>query len=172
MSAPADLARTVEDLGATVPAPIEHPFAGAEEVRWIAPARLPDACRAARDAGYFFESMTCVDRLAGHGAFELIYTFNHFESSSSSRVVWRVWAPAGESVPTASGVFGAANWNERETWELYGVTFAGHPNLTWLLLPEGTEWRPLLKSFTAPPPSVYDDSQQTPAVHDDPPAHH
>ena len=172
MSAPADLARAVEDLGATVAAPIEHPFAGAVEVRWIAPARLPDACRAARDAGYFFESLTCVDRLAGHGAFELIYTFDRFEAPPSGRVAWRVWAPAGESVPTVSGVFGAADWNERETWELYGVTFAGHPNLTWLLLPEGTEWRPLLKSFTAPPPSAYDDSRQTTAAHDDAAAQH
>ena len=170
MSAPAEMAQAAERLGATVPAPIEHPLTGAAEVRWIAPGRLPDACRLVREAGYFFESLTCVDRLAAHGAFELIYTFNRFEASPS-RVAWRVWCPAGESVPTVSGVFGAANWNEREAWELYGVTFAGHPNLTWLLLPEGTEWRPLLKSFTAPPASRYDDSQQAPTPPDDHAAH-
>ncbi len=170
MSAPAEIALAAERLGATVPAPIEHPLAGAAEVRWIAPGRLPDACRIVRDAGYFFESLTCVDRLAGHGAFELIYTFNRYEASASSRVAWRVWSPAGESVPTVSGVFGAANWNEREAWELYGVTFAGHPNLTWLLLPEGTEWRPLLKSFTGPPASRYDDSQRSSPAPDDEPA--
>ena len=172
MNAPADVARAVEQLDATVPAPFEHPFSGAAETRWIAPGRLPDACRVVRDAGYFFESLTCVDRIAGHGAFELIYTFNRFEAPPGARVVWRVWAPHDQPVPTVSHVFGAANWNEREAWELYGIVFAGHPNLTWLLLPEGTEWRPLLKSFTAPPASVYDDSRQAPALRDDDPAQH
>ena len=172
MSTPAELARAAEALGATVPPPFEHPFAGAVEVRWIAPGRLADACRLVRDAGYFFESLTCVDRLDPHGVFELIYTFNTF-GSASSRLVWRVWAPRDRPVPTVSGIFGAAAWNEREAWELYGVAFAGHPELTWLLLPEGTPWHPLLKSFTAPPASEYDDSLRAPpAAIDEQPAQH
>jgi NADH:ubiquinone oxidoreductase subunit C len=171
VSAPAEIARAVEALGAVVPAPTAHPFAGAVEVRWIAPGRLVEACRVVRDAGYFFESLTCVDRLDPHGVFELIYTFNRYESPG--RVAFRVWAPKDEAVPTVSGVFGGANWNEREAWELFGVGFAGHPHLTWLLLPEDTAWRPLLKSFTAPPPSTYDDSLTAPAAAaDDQPAHH
>jgi NADH-quinone oxidoreductase subunit C len=157
--------KAVEALGATVPAPTDHPFAGAVEVRWVAPERIADACRVARDADYFFESLTCVDRVEPHGVFELIYTFNRW--GLPSRVAFRVWAPKDRPVPTVSGVFGAANWNEREAWELYGIAFKGHPNLTWLLLPEGTEFRPLLKSFKAPPPSVYDDSLQAPEPADD-----
>ncbi len=171
MSTPAEVARALEALGVTVPAPTEHPLAGAAEVRWIAPARIADACRVLRDADYFFESMTCVDRLAPHGAFELIYTFNRW--GLPSRVALRVWTPPEAPVPTVSGVFGAADWNEREAWEFYGIRFEGHPNLSWLLLPEGTEWRPLLKSFTAPPPSAYDDSLQAPpAASDAEPAQH
>ena len=162
MSAPADIVRTLDEQGLAVPAPIEHPFAGAVEVRWVAPDRIAEACRLLRDADYFFESLTCVDRLEAHGAFELIYTFNRW--GLPSRVACRVWAPEGRPVPTVSGVFGGADWNEREAWEFYGVTLAGHPNLTWLLLPEGTEFRPLLKSFTAPPPSPYDDSLRAPAA--------
>ena len=73
-------------------------------------------------------------------------------------MAYRGWVPKDVAVPTLSGVYGIAAWNEREAWELFGVAFAGHPNLTWLLLPEGTEFRPLLKSFTQPPPSIYDDS--------------
>jgi NADH-quinone oxidoreductase subunit C len=165
LSAPADVAGALEALGATVPPPSEHPFAGAAEVRWIAPDRLVDACRAVREAGYFFESMTCVDRLDPHGVFELIYTFNRFEAAG--RLALRVWAPGDRPVPSVSGVFGAADWNEREAWEFYGIVFEGHPNLTWLLLPEGTEFRPLLKSFTAPPASIYDDSLAPPPPTDD-----
>lgn len=178
MSAPADLAAAVDAQGWSVAAPLEQPLAGAVEVRWVAPGRLPDACRLAREAGYFFESLTCVDRLDPHGVFELIYTFNRFEASATSRVAWRVWTPRDQSVPSVSHIFGAAAWNEREAWELYGVSFAGHPGLTWLLLPEGTAWHPLLKSFTAPPPSEFDDSLTAPSVpppaaqHDDQPAQH
>jgi len=160
LSAPADLARALDELGLTVPAPAELPFHGAAETRWVPPARIVEACRAFRDAGYFFESLTCVDRLAAHGVFELIYTFNQWRLPG--RVALRVWAPQDTPVPTVSGVFGGADWNEREAWEFYGVVFAGHPNLTWLLLPEGTAFRPLLKSFTAPPPSEYDDSLTPP----------
>jgi NADH-quinone oxidoreductase subunit C len=156
LSAPADVVKALDELGVTVPAPTEHPFSGALEVRWVAPERIAEACRVLRDADYFFESLTCVDRLEAHGVFELVYTFNRW--GLPSRVACRVWAPKDRSVPTVSGVFGGADWNEREAWEFYGITFAGHPNLTWLLLPEGTEFRPLLKSFTAPPPSTYDDS--------------
>jgi NADH-quinone oxidoreductase subunit C len=171
LSAPAEVIRAVEALGAAVAAPVEHPFLGAAEVRWIQAGRIADACRVVRDAGYFFESMTCVDRLKDHGAFELIYTFNRWDAPD--RVVFRVWAPQGQPVPTVSGVFGAASWNEREVWEFYGLAFEGHPNLTWLLLPEGTEFRPLLKSFTAPPASIYDDSMKAPVPEDErQPPHH
>jgi NADH-quinone oxidoreductase subunit C len=51
------------------------------------------------------------------------------------------------SVPTLSGVWRGANWHERETWELYGVTFEGHPHLVKLLLPEAFEGFPLRKDF-------------------------
>jgi NADH-quinone oxidoreductase subunit C len=74
--------------------------------------------------------------------------------------------PKGEAVPSLSGVYGIAAWNEREAWEFYGLDFTNHPNLTWLLLPEDTEFHPLLKSFTAPPPSIYDDSMNPSAKAD------
>jgi len=160
LGAPAELAQLLEARGWTVPPPVPHPMSGVALSRWIAPEHLVAAAQTARDAGFFFESMTCVDRLDPHGVFELIYTLNRWESAA--RVGLRVWAPRGAPVPTLGGVYRIADWNEREAWELFGIEFAGHPNLTWLLLPEGTEFRPLLKSFTAPPPSSYDDSLNPP----------
>jgi len=83
-----------------------------------------------------------------------------------------VWTPQDQPVPSLAGVYAIAEWNEREAWELFGVGFTCHPTLTWLLLPEGTEFRPLLKSFTAPPPSLYDDSLAPAAPeHDDARSH-
>jgi len=168
LAVPAELALQLEQRGWVVPAPIEHPIGGVTESRWIAPAHLVAAAEAAQAAGYVYESLTCVDRLDPHGAFELIVTLNRWDAPA--RVAYRVWTPRDQPVPSLAGVYAMAEWNEREAWELFGVCFAGHPNLTWLLLPEGTEFRPLLKSFTAPPPSIYDDSL-TPAAPENDDAH-
>jgi NADH-quinone oxidoreductase subunit C len=50
-------------------------------------------------------------------------------------------------LPTATTVYKGANWHERETHEMFGVRFDGHPNLIPLLLPEGFEGTPLRKDF-------------------------
>lgn len=51
------------------------------------------------------------------------------------------------SAPTWSAVYLGANWHERETWEMFGITFTGHPNLTHLYLPGEFEGYPLRKDF-------------------------
>lgn len=51
------------------------------------------------------------------------------------------------SLPTATGVYAGAAWHERETHEMFGVGFPGHPHLVPLLLPEGFEGHPLRKEF-------------------------
>ncbi|MFE7121057.1 NADH-quinone oxidoreductase subunit C, partial [Streptomyces sp. NPDC057654] len=53
-------------------------------------------------------------------------------------------APA---LPTAVGVYAGAAWHERETHEMFGVDFTGHPHLVPLLLPDGFEGHPLRKDF-------------------------
>ena len=51
------------------------------------------------------------------------------------------------SVPTISDLYPGADWHERETWELFGIRFGGHPQLVKLLLPEQFEGNPLRKDF-------------------------
>jgi NADH-quinone oxidoreductase subunit C len=53
----------------------------------------------------------------------------------------------GGSLPTLTEIWAGANWHERETYEMFGLTFDGHPNLLPLLLPEGFEGHPLRKDF-------------------------
>ncbi len=50
-------------------------------------------------------------------------------------------------LPTATGVFAGASWHERETAEMFGIGFTGHPNLVPLLLPDGFVGQPLRKEF-------------------------
>jgi NADH-quinone oxidoreductase subunit C len=49
--------------------------------------------------------------------------------------------------PSITSLYPGANWHERETYEMFGVVFEGHPRLVHLYLPEDFEGRPLLKSF-------------------------
>ena len=51
------------------------------------------------------------------------------------------------TVPTISDLYPGADWHERETWELFGIRFDGHPQLVKLLLPEQFEGNPLRKDF-------------------------
>jgi NADH-quinone oxidoreductase subunit C len=57
---------------------------------------------------------------------------------------------AAPACPSISGLYAGAHWHERETYEMFGVVFAGHPNLVNLYLPEDFEGHPLLKSFKLP----------------------
>ena len=50
-------------------------------------------------------------------------------------------------MPTWVGVYAGANWHEREAWEMFGIRFAGHPDLRHLYLPTDFEGHPLRKDF-------------------------
>ncbi len=76
-------------------------------------------------------------------------------------VVLSLWSPArkvglllrthvpgeGGRLPTLTDLWVGANWHERETFEMFGIDFDGHPNLVPLLLPDGFEGNPLRKEF-------------------------
>jgi len=53
----------------------------------------------------------------------------------------------GGRLPTLTDLWPGASWHERETYEMFGVVFDGHPNLVPLLLPDGFEGNPLRKEF-------------------------
>ncbi|HUS08122.1 MAG TPA: NADH-quinone oxidoreductase subunit C [Bryobacteraceae bacterium] len=78
--------------------------------------------------------------------FEVIYFLYSYSLNVRVRVKTRV--ADGEKPPSITGVFPGANWLEREVFDMFGIEFAGHPNMIRILLPE--EWRghPLRKDYS------------------------
>ena len=69
-----------------------------------------------------------------------------FSTTHDHSVRVKVRLPAGETVlPTISDIYPTANWHERETFDFYGIDFAGHPDLTRILLPADWQGHPLRK---------------------------
>ena len=77
--------------------------------------------------------------------FDVVY---HLLSlSHNQRLRLKVGVNEDQPVPSATGVYASAGWWERETWDLYGIYFAGNPDLRRLLTDYGFDGHPLRKDF-------------------------
>jgi NADH-quinone oxidoreductase subunit C len=107
-----------------------------------------------------FIDITAVDWPGRERRFDVVY---HFLSPKLNQRI-RVKIAVAESEPVASiiGVFPGADWFERETYDLYGIPFTGHPDMRRLLTDYGFEGHPLRKDFplTGFVEVRYDDEQK------------
>ncbi|HEY9175857.1 MAG TPA: NADH-quinone oxidoreductase subunit C [Verrucomicrobiae bacterium] len=111
----------------------------------VAPDQLVAAAQIADQFGFGMDMVSGVDWMAA-GQMEVVYDF--FHPASPLHLVVRTRVPRDKAeLPTIQGVFPGANWHERETYEMFGIKFLGHPNLTPLLLPEDADYHPLRKDF-------------------------
>ncbi|MFN2628598.1 MAG: NADH-quinone oxidoreductase subunit C [Gaiellaceae bacterium] len=65
----------------------------------------------------------------------------------SPRVRLQVWIDDGEPVPSVVPVWPTSDWHEREAWDMFGIRFEGHPNLTRILMEDDWEGHPLRKDY-------------------------
>jgi NADH-quinone oxidoreductase subunit C len=111
---------------------------------------VPALARALRDRPDlrfdFLAELTAVDYWPREPRFELVYILVSIELGHRVRVKVRLHGDEAH-VATVSGVWPAANWLEREVWDLFGIVFDGHPDPRRLLMPEDWEGYPLRKDY-------------------------
>ena len=112
----------------------------------VPPARWVDAVTAARDglSLTYFDWLSAVDEL--EDGWSVVVHLRSVERGDGLLVRTRL-PRSSPALPTLTGVYAGAAWHERETAEMFGIDFPGHPHLVPLLLPDGFEGHPLRKEF-------------------------
>ena len=142
----------IASLAAAIPG---VPFESAPSVDLHATAFIdrndvPVAARALRDrpelAFTFLAELTAADFWPREPRFELVYLLVSIAHRCRLRLKVRLYGHDAR-VATVSGIWPAANWLEREVWDLFGIAFDGHPDPRRLLMPEDWEGYPLRKDY-------------------------
>ncbi len=89
--------------------------------------------------------VTAVDRPERAERFEIVY--NLLSMRRNARIRVKISTDEDTPVPSAMEVFSSAGWLEREVWDMYGVMFAGHPDLRRILTDYGFDGHPQRKDF-------------------------
>jgi NADH:ubiquinone oxidoreductase subunit C len=118
---------------------------------WVDNERFADVARLCRDerllAFDFFDSLFGID--ARDDGFDVVAIL--YSTSTGNRICLRSRCPGGRETPTCpslTDVYRGADWHERETWDMYGIEFAGHPALEpRIFTVENFEGWPLRKDF-------------------------
>ena len=129
------------------------------DVSLVIPAeKIVPACQQMQALGFeLLSAMTAVDYWPQEDPrFHVIYQFTSLAKNLSLGL--RVPVPGiNPSLPTISSIYRNANWRERELWDLFGIKFAGHPDLRRILMPGDWEGHPLRKDY----PLGYEEPQFT-----------
>jgi NADH-quinone oxidoreductase subunit C len=116
----------------------------------VKPERIREVCQIMRDdESLRFElcsSLSGVDYLGGDE--RRLHVVYHLTSMTYRRTVrLEAAVPVGGSLPSVTAVYPTVDWHERETYDMFGVVFDGHPNLTRILMPDDWEGHPQRKDY-------------------------
>ena len=114
----------------------------------IAPAKIASICGFLKYDQKFvrLSAVTAVDRYPAEPRFEVVYHLHSVERNRRIRLKCRVRG-AEPSIESVASVWRAANWYEREVFDLFGIRFANHPDLRRILMPDDWEGYPLRKDY-------------------------
>jgi NADH-quinone oxidoreductase subunit C len=112
------------------------------------PGQVVNLCRYLKDSEKFvrLSTITAVDRYPAEPRFEVVYHLHSIDKSQYLRVKCRL-SGANPEIDSTTSVWRAANWYERETFDMFGILFRNHPNLIRILMPLDWEGYPLRKDY-------------------------
>jgi NADH-quinone oxidoreductase subunit C len=129
----------------------ETPSADGIPTAFVEAGQLVEACTALRNAGFvILVDMVPVDYFPREPRFEVTHLLLNpgIDGTAPARMRLKVRVSGTDPrLPTLSGVWAAANWAERESYDLYGILFDGHPDLRRILLPDDWEGFPMRKDY-------------------------
>jgi NADH-quinone oxidoreductase subunit C len=112
--------------------------------------RIVEICRFLKeDEGLAFDLLAdlCgIDMYTPENRFGVVYNLYSFKTKQRIRIK-TFTEEENPKVPTVTGVWGTANWHERETFDMFGIIFEGHPDLRRMYMPDEFEYHPLRKDF-------------------------
>jgi len=118
----------------------------------VAPDNIKAALQSLKDDGYrMLVFLTCVDHLADASRtwparFELVYQLRNLDTKALLRV--RTFVDGDPPhIDSVHDLFPPANWDERETYDLFGIVFTDHPELTRILMPDDWVGHPLRRDY-------------------------
>jgi len=112
--------------------------------------RIAEVARAFKDDGFnYLVDLAGADysKYPNHAGPRFAISYMLYSFRKNKRVRLRVWVGEDASVPSVTSVWKTANWHERETFDMLGVQFEGHPNLERILMWDGFNGHPLRKDF-------------------------
>ena len=131
---------------------IDRGVSAGDEWITVPAASVRDALSALRADGYsLLTFLTCVDHLADSSRefparFEIVYELRNLESREQLRV--RAFIDGDPpKIDSVYDIFPPANWDERETYDLFGIVFNDHPDLTRILMPDDWVGHPLRRDY-------------------------
>ena len=132
---------------ATYPGILETNHALGETTHIVDPAKIVDVCRQFKsDQFNRLSGITAVDWHPAEPRFEVVY---HLHSTSRNQRVRLKCRLSGKNpeIDSVYSVWRSADWEERETFDMFGIRFVNHPALTRILMPIDWDGHPLRKDY-------------------------
>ena len=124
-------------------------IARSEITHLIKKAGLIDICRFLKDDFElqlnFLSDVLGTDYFPQKPRFEVVYHL--YSIPKKHRLRLKIKIEDGESVPSVTSIWSSADWAERETYDMFGIRFEGHPNLKRIYMPEDWDGFPLRKDY-------------------------
>ncbi|MDR8392360.1 NADH-quinone oxidoreductase subunit C [Aliifodinibius sp. S!AR15-10] len=114
----------------------------------VTPGAIHDVCTYLKEEQHFIYLIDVfgTDRFTSEDRFEVVY--NILSLRDRLRLFVKVWLPEEDpEIASVTGIWECADWFERQTYDMFGIRFTGHPDFRRIYMPEDFEYFPMRKEF-------------------------